>query len=173
MKIRKNIKLIRYTVILFLLFGNTLFGSHPFYVSICEIDYKSETQSLELSMRIFTNDLEQTMLDWGSKKLYLGEEKEYPAADSILKNYIFQVFSIEIDEQKQELTYLGKEVELELTWLYFEVKEISDFDEIRIEDRLLIQSFPLQTNLIHVNHREKIKSLLLTKNNTSDKLTWD
>ncbi len=152
--------------------GFQLLGSHPFYVSICEVNYKSETETLEISLRIFTDDLEQTMQDWSNKKLYLGESNEIAQADSLLKSYIFQVFSIEVDEEKPVIKYLGKEVEQELTWIYLEAKNIPDFDKISISNRLLFQSNPSQTNLIHVNHRQKTKSLLLTKNNPSDELIW-
>ena len=152
--------------------GFQVFGSHPFYVCICEIDYKSENKSLEISLRIFTDDLENTLQDWGSKKPYLGESNEIDEADSFLKKYILQVLNIEIDDKKQMLNYLGKEVEQELTWIYLEANNIPDFDKITISNRLLLQSFPSQTNLVHVNHRQKTKSLLLTKNNPSDELKW-
>lgn len=162
----------RFTIIIFFLIGFQLFAAHPFFVSICELDYKSESKSLEISLRIFTGDLEKTMEDWGAGRLYLGEKNESSKADSLLKAYVFQVFSFKINDQKTTYKYIGKEVEQELTWIYLESDNIPDFNTISISNRLLFQSFPNQTNLIHVNHRQEIKSLLLTKNNTSGELKW-
>lgn len=173
MKVRKNPKLVRFLFFILFFIGFQVFGAHPFYVSICEIDYKSETKSLEISLRIFTEDLENTLQDWGTDKLYLGETNEIAQADSLLKKYIFQELSIEIEEEKLQLEFLGKEIEQELTWIYLEAKNIPDFDKIKISNRLLVQSFPSQTNLIHVNHRQQTKSLLLSKNNPSDELVWE
>lgn len=172
MKIRNNSTAKRLSFLILFFIGFQVFGSHPFYVSICEIDYKSETKSLEISLRLFTDDLEITLQDWGSKKPYLGELNEIEGADSLLKKYISQALSIEIDDKKQRLNYLGKEVEQELTWIYLEADNIPDFDKIAISNRLLFQSFPNQTNLVHVKHRQETKSLLLTKNNPSDELEW-
>lgn len=173
MKVRKNPKLVRFLFFVLFFIGFQVFGAHPFYVSISEINYKSETKSLEISLRIFTDDLENAIQDWSHKKLYLGESNEITQADSLLKQYIFQVLSIEIEDEKLKLIYLGKEVEQELTWIYLETNNITDFDKITISNRLLFQSFPSQTNLIHLNHRQKTKSLLLTKNNPSDELVWE
>lgn len=148
-------------------------SAHPFYVSICEINYNTTSKSLEISLRIFTDDLENALQDWGAGKLYLGEVNEIEKADSVLEDYIFKVLSIELDQKKTNLEFLGKEVEQELTWIYLEAKNISDFEKISITNRLLFQSFPGQTNLIHVNKHQEIKSLLLTKNNPSDEMEWN
>lgn len=171
-KVQKNQKIKHF--IFFLLFISSLTASaHPFFVSICEINYNAENQSLEISLRTFTDDLEKGLQDWGAGKLYLGESNESMKADSVLKDYIFKILSIEVDQKNTNLEYLGKEVERELTWVYLEVKHIPDFDEISVSDRLLFQTYSGQTNLIHVNHRNKIKSLLLTTNNPIDSLEWD
>ena len=160
MKVRKNPKLVRFLFFILFFIGSQVFGAHPFYVSICEIDYKIKTKSLEISLRIFTDDLENTLQDWGANKLYLGEKNETPNADTLLKSYVLQMLSIEVNQKKLMLEFLGKEVEEELTWIYLEANNISDFDKITISNRLLFQSFPSQTNLIHVNHRQQTKSLL-------------
>ncbi len=148
-------------------------SAHPFYVSICEINYNTTSKSLEISLRIFTDDLENALQDWGAGKLYLGEVNEIEKADSVLEDYIFKVLSIELDQKKTNLEFLGKEVEQELTWIYLEAKNIADFEKISITNRLLFQSLPGQTNLIHVNKHQEIKSLLLTKNNPSDEMEWN
>ena len=173
MKVRKNPYAVRLIFLSLFLLGSPLFGSHPFYVSICEMNYKSETESLEISLRIFTDDLERTLQDWGTEKLYLGELNESPKTDSLLKKYILQVLSIEIEGETTSVEFIGKEVEQALTWVYLEAKNVPNFDKIMISNRMLFQSFPEQTNLIHVNQRGKIKSLLLTKNNPTGELAWD
>jgi hypothetical protein len=171
-KVRKNSKAKRLSFLLVFFVGFQLLGAHPFYVSICEMDYKSETKTLEISLRIFTDDLEQTIKDWSNKKPYLGETNEIASADSLIKTYIFQILSIDVNEKEAKFEFLGKDVEQELIWIYLEAKNILDFNKITISNRLLFQSYPNQTNLIHVNHRQKTKSLLLTKNNPSDELSW-
>jgi hypothetical protein len=161
----------RFLFIFLFSLGIPLLQAHPFYVSICEINYKNHT--LEISLRLFTTDLEKTMENWGAGKLYLGEKNEIGNADSLLKAYVFQSISLKVDGEKPTLQFIGKEVNQELTWIYIEADKIPDFNTINISNRLLYQSFPGQTNLVHVDHREKTKSLLLTKNNPSGELDWN
>ena len=173
MKVRKNIKVIHFLLIFLFSLGLPFLHAHPFFVGICDINYKSETQVVEISLRFFTSDLEKTMEDWNASHLYLGEKNEVSNADSLLRTYVLQEFFLELDGKKPRLNFLGKEVQQELCWIYLEAKDIPDFNKIRVTNRLLFQSFPAQTNLIHVNQRQEIKNLLLTKNNPSGELTWD
>ncbi|MBN1651914.1 MAG: hypothetical protein JW857_11335 [Bacteroidales bacterium] len=171
MKVRKNKQVKHFLFIFLFSLGIPLLQAHPFYVSICEIDYKDH--ALEISLRLFTTDLEKTMEDWGAGKLHLGEKNEIANADSLLKDYVFQSISLKVDGKKPILQFIGKEVNQELTWIYIEADDVPDFNTINISNRVLFQIFPGQTNLIHVNHREKTKSLLLTKNNPSGELDWN
>lgn len=137
------------------------------------MNYNKETKSLEISLRVFTDDLEKTLQDWSAEKLYLGEKNESANSDILLKKYILNVLGIALDEKNIPLHFVGKEIEQALTWIYLETKNTADFDKIEVENRMLFQSFPTQTNLIHVNNKGEIKSLLLTKNNPAGELNWD
>ncbi|MBN2237382.1 MAG: hypothetical protein JW729_07470 [Bacteroidales bacterium] len=172
MKVRKKYFAIR--LVLMLLFSSAfqVVTAHPFYVSICEIDFNQKLNRLEISLRIFTNDLEKNMEDLGFGKLYLGEKNESENADMILKNYISSILKLQVDRINLTPNYLGKETNQELTWIYLEVKDVEAFSEIEISNRLLYQSFATQTNLVHVKNKDETKSLLLTKNNSQGRLQW-
>lgn len=173
MKLRKKHQALRILLLTFLIFGSSFLSAHPFYVSICEVNYNSETKSLEISLRIFTDDLEKTMQDWSAEKLYLGENNESQKTDSLLKNYILQELTIAVDGKSTPFHFIGKEVVQALTWIYLETENISDFEKIELSNRILFQTFPSQTNLVHVNNKGETKSLLLTKNNPVGELNWE
>ncbi len=173
MKLRKKHQALRILLLTFLIFGSSFLSAHPFYVSICEVNYNSETKSLEISLRIFTDDLEKTMQDWSAEKLYLGENNESQKTDSLLKNYILQELTIAVDGKSVPFHFIGKEVVQALTWIYLETENISDFEKIELSNRILFQTFPSQTNLVHVNNKGETKSLLLTKNNPVGELNWE
>lgn len=160
--------------ILLLTISSLSLQAHPFYVSICDINYNTQNQSLEISIRLFTTDIEKTMDDWGAEKLYLGEQNESPKADSVLAAYLPTVLEIKTDEKATPpFQYLGKEVEGEMCWIYIEVPNIPAFEQASVSNRILFQSFPTQTNLIHFNNKGEIKNLLLTKNSPSGVLRWE
>ena len=43
-------------VFCFFIFWSPFSQAHPFYVSICQIDYNKENSSLEISIKIFADD---------------------------------------------------------------------------------------------------------------------
>ncbi|MCF6333363.1 MAG: hypothetical protein L3J11_08765 [Draconibacterium sp.] len=63
-------------------------NAHPFYVSICQVDYNKENQSLEISVKIFANDLLVALEKAGATKIFLGEKKENPETDKFIFNYL-------------------------------------------------------------------------------------
>ncbi len=173
MKVRKIATAIPFLLIFLLALSFSKLQAHPFYVSICEMNYKNDEGRLEISLRIFTDDLEIAMQNWGLGKLNLGEKNENPKADSLISLYVLKLLRIQVQTKNIPIRYLGKEVERELSWVYLEVDNLSDFDEIKISNRILFQSFAGQSNLIHVNQHHEIKNLLLTKNNPEGILKWE
>src|SRR5687767_3390074 len=56
---------------------------HDYHVSITHIDHNPKTQSLEITTKIFTEDLEKTITTHGGPVLKLGDPKEDPRADPL------------------------------------------------------------------------------------------
>jgi len=78
--------------LIFLFFFSSL-QAHEYYVSICDIEFNSESNTLEITLKLFTDDLENT-LQQGKSRLYLGEDGESATADSLLESYLKRVFAI-------------------------------------------------------------------------------
>ena len=109
---------------------------HKFYVSLCQIDHNPVSRSLEITMKIFTDDLEYAIT--GSPTFYgLGTEMEPPEADSLLFRYIVRNFQVKVDDKLCRPVFIGKEVELDVTWCYIEVAGVQDFRSIEITNKML------------------------------------
>ncbi len=134
---------------------------HPFYVSIIDIQHNSKEKSLEISVRIFTEDLEATL-----KKTHTGKFDIYNAtnkdiADKLITNYIKQKIHLTIDQKKVELDYVGFEHQKESTWIYFEVNNVAAFKKATINSTLLYDFEEKQINIIHVKNNGVQKSYKL------------
>ena len=161
-------RLFRSTVIIFFMIVSAGF-SHKFYVSLIQVDFNSETEALEITMKIFTDDLEYAIS--GSKVSYgLSTANEPPDADTVLYNYIVKNFSIKVNGRSYSPVYIGKEVELDVTWIYIEIMEIKTIDTIEITDLMLTELFEDQVNLINVRYLGQNKGLLLNRNRTTGKI---
>ena len=139
-------------------------AAHKFYVSITQIDINSDNRKLEISARIFTDDLEASILGLTGQKLRLGSDKVHPKADSLLIDWLFSGMNIKQEGHPLELIFIGKEVEADVTWIYLESREgISLNDALIIRNGLLQELFPDQKNLVNVRLGKQTVSQIHTK----------
>ncbi|MEM8889443.1 MAG: DUF6702 family protein [Bacteroidota bacterium] len=151
-----------------------LFSSfaHPFYVSVSQIGYNSESKSLELACKIFVDDLETALEAAGAKDLYLGLDKEKSSADEIIDNYLRKHLDIRINGNKVEGSFLGKEVIDDVIWSYIEYTDVAFPSELSIDNTLLLEELEGQQNIVHVKVAGKEKSLRLFKGRSKDVLNF-
>jgi len=160
----KKLPIIVFILLLFFFINGT---SHKFYVSLCLIDHNSSVNSLEITMKIFTDDLEYAIT--GSTKPYgLGTEKEPPEADSILFNYIKKNFRIKVDGMLHKPVYIGKEAEQDVIWCYVEIENIRSLSEIEVTNQMLTELFDDQVNLVNIKYQGKKYGILLNRNKKTD-----
>ena len=144
---------------------------HKFYVSLSEVRYNTETERFEVSMRIFPDDLDRALLARSGITTQLATELEHKSADSLLMVYLLDDFSIEVNGETLELSYLGNETESDAIWCYLESTRVAAPETITIRNVLLTEYFPDQVNIIQVYHGKWNKGLLLDRNQISGKLT--
>lgn len=165
------------TVTLLLLFALRIspsFGQdeHPLYISICEIEYNSDTRALELTFKLFTEDLELAVEEQGGGALRLGTANEKEGADDYISRYIRKNFGLEIETEPVGLQFLGKEVEMDVTWCYMEVQKVALPGTLSLSNSLFFELFNEQTNIVHVKVGKASKSLMLNSNERNGSVTF-
>ena len=141
---------------------------HKFYVSLVQIDFNEADQKLEFTFKIFTDDLENAVSVFSGKKFYLDNSMETDLADSLLSSYIFRNFKIWLNGSLYPMLFLGKEVELDVTWCYLEIPDIAYLSEIRISDKMLLELFEDQVNLINIKYKGVTSGMLLNRETPKD-----
>jgi hypothetical protein len=159
-------------VLIFLFAG---FGTiaHPYYVSIFQINHNAEQKTLQITCKIFTDDLEKAIESQGTNELRLGSEQELAKADEYIGRYIREHFQISVNGKQKEMHYLGKEVELDVTWCYLEISGISSISSIAVKNDILFDQYRTQTNIIHTEIGDQQKSVILKKENPSHSFIYD
>jgi len=135
-------------------------SAHPFYISVCQADHNPDSSALELSFRIFTDDLEQALEAMGTDRLRLGTEREAEKADLYIGRYLARHVEIEINGQRVSAVFLGKEVDTDAIWCYLEVEQIPVLNTMTMTNTLLLETFEDQVNLVHVNANGQKMSLV-------------
>jgi len=78
-----------------------------------------------------------------------------------------------VNGTKKNLAFIGKEVELDVTWCYIEVLDLGRVETISVFDDMLIELFIDQVNIVQANYEEVEKSLLLKRGKTKGTIEFD
>lgn len=137
------------------------FDTHKFYVSVTQIEYVTEQQSLQIISRIFIDDLESLLQERYDTAIVLGEKEETPKVNTYLEKYINQKLKIKIDNKEVVFNFLGKEYEDDLIICYLEIVNIKTLKSIEVSNEVLMDLFEGQQNIIHIKKGKSRKSLIL------------
>ena len=149
---------------MFLLFNGVKEGnSHPFYVSICQINFNEQNHSLEISVKIFADDLQAALSERNIENLFLGESREIPQSNQFILEYLTENLSISANGKPREFSFIGKELEDDAVWCYMEIKNVNVLNSIEVKDTILTGMFDTQNNIVQVTSNGKTKNLLLRK----------
>jgi hypothetical protein len=160
---KKGIKLF---VLLFLFMGLTAMAVHRFYAAIYQIHYVPQKKMVQITTRIFIDDLNEGLKNKFHKNTYLGTDKESPEDVVLMQKYIADNFKITIDGKLMALNYLSKELDDTILVCYFNIKEVKSVKSVRIENSVLTDIFPDQQNIIQYNNDGNRHNLVLTNNVT-------
>ncbi len=138
--------------------------SHKFYVSTTSIEYVKEKQVLQIITKIFTEDIEQALQQRYSSSISLDSNKETESDEEYLKKYLLKKIKINVNGTPVSLNYIGKEYDIDIAKIYFEIENISELNTFEIENIVLIDMFSEQQNIIHLQTSENRRSLFLDKN---------
>lgn len=136
---------------------------HDFHISKCLVEFKSESSTLQVSLHLFIDDLEQAMALDGYDSLYLLTEKESSKAEVSLAQYLETHFKIQVNGNPIKYHYLGKETAGDYLgmWCYMEVVEVPYPNQITIYNDLLLNIFEDQKNIISVIGPDQKKAVMV------------
>ncbi|MEH0157008.1 DUF6702 family protein [Limibacter armeniacum] len=144
---------------------------HPLHISVTNIDYNGENNSLEITHKIFMDDLEQAIEGIGGPKLQLGTKFEHPESEKWLSQYLQQHFTLTVNNKEVAFNYVGREADLSAIWIYREVLKVKKVKSLQIDCDFLTEQFDDQRNIIHLKYEDKEESFLMNKNNTTETFT--
>ena len=145
---------------------------HDFHVSVTQINCNATTQTVEITIKLFTDDLEQSIKALGGGDLRLGDAREAANADHLLLEYLRNRFTLKLDSKPVIMAWVGKEVEVDALWCYLEVPNIPHCTSMEISSRILTEIFEDQANVIHITCNDQNKSLFLSKNSLSEGVSF-
>ena len=156
-------KTIQITFLLSLFFVLTAMSFHRFYVAIYQVKYDSQKKMVQITTRIFIDDLNDALKKKYEVTTFIGSEKESLQDITFLKKYLTDKFKLTINGKPKNMNYLSNEVENNVLICYLNIKEVSKISTIEVENTVLTELYPEQQNIIQYNNNGEKQNLLLTE----------
>ncbi|MFK7951758.1 MAG: DUF6702 family protein [Ekhidna sp.] len=147
---------------------------HPFHVSVSDIKYKKDQKAIQISTRIFLDDLEVSLRSYsGNEKLNITAKSDWDLVNEHLKNYMLENLRISNEKGEMEANYIGAEIEEDVMWVYLEIEKVKKLKTVKVLNSLLMESFSDQENMVHFRAFDKVKSERIRKGNLVRVFDWD
>ena len=125
--------------------------NHPFFVSVTEINHNAGDKNLEISCKIFTDDLETALTKSTGTKVDLFNARDKHLAEKQIAAYIKKHLVMKLDNKPVTLEFVGFERENEAVWSYLQVAYTPAPKKVDINNDLLYDAFNQQINLMHIS----------------------
>jgi hypothetical protein len=131
---------------------------HPFHLSSTELNYNTKEGTLELSCRIFTDDLEAALAKNYKVKADLSAASQHKAMDLLIKRYALAHLALKGNLKVLALNYVGFEMDHEAIVVYLESEPIRSLKTLETTNSILYDQFDDQSNIIHITNNGNRKS---------------
>ena len=124
---------------------------HPIYVSTTEIDYKPTEKSIEIAIKIFSDDLEDVLSASNGINIEIGTDREHPKAKEYIMNYLRKHFQLEVNDKTIEYEYVAKRMikkDFFAMWIFLKATKVRKAKSIKLTNNILIDFHPKQQNII-------------------------
>jgi hypothetical protein len=137
--------------------------SHDIHLSKTDIIYNQQTESIEITLHIFIDDLESVLAMQGHSGLKICTPKESENAESLIAAYLKKNLKISTGGSDLEWNFLGKEISEDLfaVWCYMEIEKPELAKELIVEVNLLNELYDDQKNIVKIEYDKNHKDFFL------------
>lgn len=146
---------------------------HPIHISVSEINYSEKDKALQITSRIFIDDLELAVrAQRNEPELDLIEPKNGVTTEKLVSDYVLRHFTVKLDGKSQKLNFLGMEREDPALVCYIEIENVKKFKNIEVLNDIIMEVHDDQSSIVHITYKGPVKSMRLTKSNPTGSFTF-
>lgn len=165
-------RIVQYMLLLALAAGLSAMAAHKFYVAVFQMDHVPEKKVLQVTSRVFMDDLEAALNKKYNLKFYLGTNREIKDADEYIKKYFLEKMQVKVNGAAKPITFIGREVEDDIFICYYKIPAEGKIKTLEVKNTTLFEQFRDQQNIIHTNINRNKKSILLTNDDQQGTLEF-
>ena len=146
--------------------------AHKFYVSVTNVQYAGEEESLQIISRIFIDDLEEVLQVRYGLKTRLATPEESAQAVAYIEKYFNAKFTVFVNGAAREYIFLGKKYDRDQIICYLEVTGLPEatLKSVGVQNEILMDLFEEQKNLVHLKVLGARESYVLVRENNKGML---
>jgi hypothetical protein len=141
-------------------------------MAVYQINYAPEKKMLQITSRIFIDDLNKALEKQHKRKLNIGSENETAEESILVKEYLATHFTIKANEEIKPMNFLSKEIDGDVLICYWNIKGISKINSLEIYNSVLIEWNSKQQNMVHITVLDQKNSFLFTNSNSKEVLKY-
>lgn len=149
------------------------FITHPYYVSVTEVEYKPGTGEIEIACKIFTDDLELALRQSFQEQVDLYNQGQKTKNERLLQQYFEKHLGVTGNNKPLKFSLLGSEIQEEACWSYLLIKNVPKLKSLTVFNDLLYHSRKDQINIIHFRVKEHRQSHRLAYPDHTYTYRWD
>ena len=133
-----------------------ILSAHEFYISITNIQYHPVTEKLSVRLKIFVNDLEESIYQEKGVRVGLWKNNPIANAESYVAAYVNSKFSISVNGKPIPLNIISQNVESaeivedHIFICQLEAENVPKIKTIKVHNSLLTEAFDSQTNIVNI-----------------------
>ncbi|REE27378.1 hypothetical protein DFQ09_101209 [Winogradskyella pacifica] len=147
-------------------------NSHEYYVSVTEIEYAKEQQSLQIISQIFIDDFETLLRKRYDESIILAGKDESEKVETYMSRYLTDKLKVKVNDTNVNFKFIGKEYKDDITYCYLEIENVSNIKSIAVTNQVLFDVFSDQQNIVRLKLLGKNKSFLLVPENDTSVLNF-
>ncbi len=164
-----------FAILLYLLFSTTFNAyslginnsNHALYISVLELSHFPTSQTAQLKIKIFANDLGDALQNERNQRISIDSLSITESSKEAILQYFSKHVILKINHTECNLDFDKVEKNGDSLWLYFHANTPSQWKHFYMKADYLMELFPTQSNIVSITNGSKKRFAKLSIDETS------
>ncbi len=147
----------------FLLFLYLLIPNHAIYISVVELNHDSETLESFLSVKVFTDDLQNVIRNFNPDFAKVSNELFVDANEKDISKYFSRHLTFTVNDRLEKMEFASSVLVSDVYFLNFKFNSKATWEKLEINADFFTEVFPDQSNVLTVKYNGEKYFARLTK----------
>lgn len=135
--------------------------AHPLHFSMTNVEYDEEKKGFNISMKLFTDDFQNALIHKFGENISV---TNFDEITNYINDYVNAGFKVLINEEKvSKLAYISYKKHEDAVWINFFLKVDTKIKKVEIENKILMELYENQSNLLIFYYNEVQEGFNLRK----------